>query len=388
MRSLVVALIPAVLVVVATTFVPVPFVAMTPGPTTNVYSTITVEDTQREHDESFSTSSIAENEACRVSGEATTTEKASDEPVDKDLGSETNEIPVVKINGVDSFETPGELHMTTVSVYDRLGLGEALRFWWDNKSQLVPRDRVFPPGKPKEQVSEENHLDLIGSSDSAIAAAMDYLGKDLVVEVGAIIAGSAAECMLQPGDQLTEIRGQQIKDTSDVREAMDGATKGQQIAIEFVRGGRTMEQTVTLGGDESDPDSDRGLLGIFMAQQPPAPLGIDINVDGNVGGPSAGLIFSLAIVDKLSKEEIVGDRKVAGTGVITVDGEVKPIGGIHQKMLAARDAGFDAFLIPQGNCEEALAEPVENLNLIKVDSLRTAVEALGEEKDSPKIPRC
>ena len=130
--------------------------------------------------------------------------------------------------------------------------------------------------------------------------------------------------------------------------------------------------TITLG---SNPDRDYGYLGVSVLDAPWAPFTIDFNL-ANIGGPSAGLMFSLAVIDKLTTGDLNGSKFVAGTGTIDTDGKVGPIGGITHKMQAAHDAGATVFLVPAENCDEARTGQQDGLELVKVGTLVQAVDAL------------
>jgi PDZ domain-containing protein len=128
-------------------------------------------------------------------------------------------------------------------------------------------------------------------------------------------------------------------------------------------------------------------VGVSVLTVPWAPFSIDFNL-ANIGGPSAGLMFSLAVVDKLTTGDLNGSKFVAGTGSIALDGAVGPIGGITHKMLAAREAGATVFLVPADNCAEAVTDPQDGLEMVKVESLESAVNALQTLSAGGEPPRC
>jgi PDZ domain-containing protein len=139
-----------------------------------------------------------------------------------------------------------------------------------------------------------------------------------------------------------------------------------------------------LGGN---PDRKYGFVGVSVTDAPWAPFAVDFNL-ANVGGPSAGLMFSLAVIDKLTTGNLVASKFVAGTGTIKPDGEVGRIGGIVHKMTAARDAGATVFLVPAENCYEANSDKVAGLELVKVANLGGAVEALHTVTSGGQPPSC
>lgn len=98
-----------------------------------------------------------------------------------------------------------------------------------------------------------------------------------------------------------------------------------------------------------NPHTGKGLLGVILVSVPADGATIEYNLE-DIGGPSAGLMFTLAVVDKLSPGELTGGKFIAGTGTISESGEVGPIGGITHKIRAAKDAGAEVFLTPAANC--------------------------------------
>ncbi|MGH3670280.1 MAG: S16 family serine protease, partial [Pseudonocardiaceae bacterium] len=108
----------------------------------------------------------------------------------------------------------------------------------------------------------------------------------------------------------------------------------------------------------------------------------------DVGGPSAGLMFALAIVDKLTPGALAGNIFVAGTGTIVPAGQVGSIGGIPLKMISAREAGATVFLVPAGNCAEAVQHVPAGLRLVRVNTLTDAVHALDQLRGGQQPPHC
>ncbi len=132
------------------------------------------------------------------------------------------------------------------------------------------------------------------------------------------------------------------------------------------------------------------LLGVLIDPKYTFPIQVDIKIE-NIGGPSAGMMFSLGIIDKLTPGPMTGGKKIAGTGTIDSSGQVGPIGGIQQKLVGARDAGAAWFLAPADNCREVVGQVPEGLRVVKVSTLRearVAVEAIGEGKDTSGLPTC
>jgi len=157
------------------------------------------------------------------------------------------------------------------------------------------------------------------------------------------------------------------------------------VALDYRRrNGDLGTATITMG---KHPDKDQGYLGIGVLDAPWAPFTVDFNL-ANIGGPSAGLMFSLAVVDKLTTGDLNDGKFVAGTGTITGDGKVGPIGGITHKMLAAQEAGATIFMVPAENCEEAKTAHEDGLELIRVETLDQAVAALQTLSAGGERPHC
>lgn len=347
LSTLLAALVPAVLLLVLATSATVPLVSMGPGPT---YDTL---------------------------GEA---------EVARDGRVET--VPVIQVTGRRADETTGSLRMTTVAVRDRLTLVDAMRFWLDPEQVVVPRDQVFPPDRSEDEVKESNTAEMVGSENSAEAAAYRYLGIPMHPRVEDVLPGGAADGRLRAGDVLRSVDGVRVADAEALVEQVGAHGPGDAVRLEFSRDGRDETTTVTLRPPEDGGDPGKGRLGILVGDTPADGTDVEISIDPKVGGPSAGLILAIAIVDKLSPGEETGGATIAGSGTITADGEVGPIGGIRHKLRAARAAGATEFLVPAANCAEAVQDPPDGIRLIEVSTLEGALEALSAATSGGEPPTC
>ncbi|WP_072752439.1 YlbL family protein [Rhodococcus maanshanensis] len=293
--------------------------------------------------------------------------------------------PVVEIEGTEIDPTSGNLNMTTVSVRDGLNIFEAFGNWISGRYGLVPRAEVYPPDKSKDEVKQENEADFAQSEDSAELAALHYLDLPVALEVVDVAKDGPAKDALRPGDQLLAINGAQVQTVGEVQRAVAELDPGSEVSVLLRRDGQEMTVPVTLG--ERPGATDHGYLGITPQEKPEVPFTVEFNL-AEVGGPSAGLMFTLAVIDKLSSGELSGGGFVAGTGTIDSDGEVGPIGGIPYKLLAAREAGATTFLVPSKNCDEARQRVPEGLRLVKVDNLDGAVSALESLNTGGDAPAC
>ena len=192
--------------------------------------------------------------------------------------------------------------------------------------------------------------------------------------------GGAAEGALEEGDVLRTIDGDEVDRPETLQRTVAGHAPGDRVVLDVVRDGEPREIEVELGGHPDDEN--RAFLGIGMAAQPTGDVEVEYNVSG-VGGPSAGLMLSLAVVDKLSPGDLTEGRHIAGTGSIDGVGVVGPIGGITHKIAAAREDGAEVFLVPTDNCSEALTADAGDMKLISVGTLDAAVDALGDPNAAP-----
>ncbi|RJO79891.1 PDZ domain-containing protein [Nocardia panacis] len=330
------ALIPIVVLGVGGSMVTVPFVALGPGPTVNT------------------------------------------------LG-EVQDKQVVDVRGVPLDPTSGHLNMTTVSVRDGLSIFEAFGFWLSGEHGLVPRAEVYPPNKSREEIDRSNQQDFSDSESNAEMAVMRYLHLPTAVLVRKVTEDGPAKDALRVGDQFVSVNGAPINAPKDVVGAVSAQPPGSQVAIVVLRDNQEQTVSVALGARPGDPG--KGYLGINTGEGARQPMQVTFNL-ADIGGPSAGLMFSLALIDKLTPGELDGGKFVAGTGTIDQEGKVGPIGGIQYKMIAARDAGAETFLVPAGNCNEARARTPDGLRLVKVDNLEGAVKSLDDLNAGRDVVGC
>ncbi|GAA1349577.1 YlbL family protein [Saccharothrix algeriensis] len=291
---------------------------------------------------------------------------------------------VVQVDGQETFPTKGSLTMTTVSLTDDVSLFGALGLWVSGRYALAPRDEFFRPGESEQQVRDQNVKAFQDSQTSAEVAALRYLGYPMKVVAAEITENSAADDVIQPDDRLLAVNGKEIGSYEDVRAALENTRPGDQVDITFQRESARQTARITLG---STPDRPTGFLGILPVDRADVPFDIKISL-ADVGGPSAGLLFALSIVDKLTPGELNGGQAVAGTGEINDLGEVGRIGGINFKMVAARESGATTFLVPAGNCDEAKQHAPEGLRLVRVEKLADAVESLKAISEGRDAPSC
>jgi PDZ domain-containing protein len=279
----------------------------------------------------------------------------------------------------------GHLNMTTISISDGITLFESLGLWASGRFALAPREDYFPPDQTVEQVEAQNAQAFRDSQSAAEIAALRYLNYPNVVYVGDIANDSPSSGILQPQDRIIDLDGTPITDFASLQAALAPTSPGQTVSVTVDRDGQNVTEKVTLGSNPAV--GSQGVLGVGAVQRPTAPFGITISLE-RIGGPSAGLMFTLGIIDRLSGQDLTGGQFIAGTGTIDPDGNVGPIGGILLKMIAAREAGARVFLVPADNCAEALTQVPDGLQLVKVATLDDATSALATLRAGGTPPGC
>lgn len=297
---------------------------------------------------------------------------------------------LISITGAPTYQPKGTLDMTTVSVYGGpgrpLSLPQVLQAWLSRRQAVVPQDQVFPPGQSSQQVDTENAAEMSSSQESATAAGLREAGF-IVPETVTIaeVAGSApAAAVLRAGDVITGINGAATLDSAAVRAKVSALKPGEPLTVQVLRGASTVQVRTTTTSQDG-----RTILGVGLDPTFRFPVEVKF-ATRDVGGPSAGLMFSLGIYDLLTKGELTGGQKIAGTGTIDSAGNVGPIGGIAQKLVGARSAGATWFLAPAGNCDEVVGNVPAGLQVVRVASLheaRLAVQAIAAGTGAT-LPAC
>jgi PDZ domain-containing protein len=224
---------------------------------------------------------------------------------------------------------------------------------------------------------------MVQSQNDATTAALHELGIPSKTAVGSVTKGAPADGKLLPGDVLTTVDGHPVTDAASLRSLISTRKPGQDVVIGYTRKGVPGTATLTTASSGETPP--RAIIGIAPSQV--STVKVDIRLQ-DVGGPSAGLMFALGIIEKLGPESLTGGRTIAGTGEITADGKVGAIGGIAQKMRGARAEKATVFLSPAQNCDEARANKPSGLTLVKVSTLKDALAALATLRAGGTPPSC
>lgn len=270
------------------------------------------------------------------------------------------------ISADTEYPSEGELRLTTVRVKQSVTLAQALRYWLSNEYAIIPRDLVYPPGESEEDIAEEQQADWAESQSNAEQAALGYLGEPATIEVVSDSGGLVA------GDVVTAVNGTAVTSLQDLADYADSET-----TVTVTRAGAAIEVPGVLLG-EADLQSTHD-----------DPYGIDIDTEAlDIGGPSAGLIFALGIVDRVTEGDLTDGKIIAGTGEIDPEGIVGPIGGIQQKITGSADAGADVFLAPAANCSDAVTVSPDDMTIVKVETLEDAVSALESLAAGGEVTTC
>ena len=297
--------------------------------------------------------------------------------------------PVIRVIGRPTFADTGHLNMTTISVVTHLTLAQALRGWFQHDLAVVPRDVIYPPSQSEKQVQAEDQAAMRESQNSATTAALRELGVPgkVHVLVDKVETGAPATGRLRSGDELVSVDGSTVTDAKQLRLLIGERKPGEPVQIAYVRGGKTAQQTLTTAATSAKDGAIRPVIGVQTRERTDYPITVKISLT-DVGGPSAGLMFALGILDMLEPGSLTNGRFIAGTGTIDDNGKVGPIGGIQQKLVGAHNKGATVFLVPAANCAEALSGPPKGLRLIKVGTLKAALGELHKLAAGARTTPC
>ncbi|SDT76855.1 YlbL family protein [Actinoplanes derwentensis] len=287
------------------------------------------------------------------------------------LGS-SNGTEVIKVTKGETSSSAGQLRLTTVNVQSQVELVWAIRGWLSDSDAVVPRELIYPPDQSEKQVQAQNAQEWKESQTSAETVALRELGYPVQVYVRNVTAGGAADGSLKADDVITAVDGTAITKAGQVTELVRAKPAGTELTISYDRAGTAGTTRIAA---KADPKDGTPRIGIEIDTKQPHPFDINIDLD-KIGGPSAGLMFSLGIIDKLRPADLTGGKVIAGTGTIDDDGNVGPIGGIPQKLNGAKRDGATLFLVPKDNCAEALRNPVPGLTMAEVATVDDALTAL------------
>jgi Lon-like protease len=305
------------------------------------------------------------------------------------LGKDSSGKPLITISGRASYPTNGHLNMVTVSYQgcqgDRFNIFTALVAWLNPHQAVVPESEICPAGQTQKETQQQDTQEMTSSQQTATAAALTELHIPYSTQVVVVRAdkGMPAYGVLKAGDVITAVNGKPVTGQASLTSMITSHPAGTTLTVTVIRNGQSKQ--VKVGTSES---GGHPVMGVEITGRYKFPFDVTISV-GDIGGPSAGLMFALGIIDKLTKDNLTGGKFIAGTGEIEASGKVDAIGGIQQKMVGARNAGATVFLTPAPNCADTRGAVPAGLRLVKVSTLSQAVDYLQALKTgSGSVPSC
>lgn len=294
--------------------------------------------------------------------------------------------PLLKVDGVQTYPHAGSFMFTTVSVTPVNGW-ELLRSWFDSRDVMVPSEQITGD-QPPEEVKRVNDALMENSKTVATVVALRRLGYTATpsgsgAEVVSVADGKPAAGVLQPDDVITAVDGAPVRTVQDATSLLGGHHPGDTVALSVRRGDDATDDVEVTMAQRSPEEPDKAVVGVTLQTadfKVETPFPIEITTQG-IGGPSAGLAYTLAIIDDLTPDDLAGGAKVAATGEIEPDGSVGPIGGIKQKVYSVEDAGADIFLVPTANYADA-AEVATKVEVVPVANVDEALAALEQHKSA------
>ncbi len=298
---------------------------------------------------------------------------------------------VLNVSGAQSQKTSGELRLTTVAVQGAPGssvrLPAVFAAWFNSSESVAPVEALYPDTDDAEGTRLMNTVQMSTSQQEAVAVALREQGITYTKNVGVsgVRTDGPAHGIVEAGDIVLSVNG---KTATSVEEyvAIAGATPpGSDVTMKVKRKGK--ERTLSV---PTKQEGGRSVMGIVLSEGFEFPVKVNLAVEG-IGGPSAGLMFSLGIYDDMTPGDLTGGKKIAGTGTITEAGEVGPIGGIRQKLVGAKSDGAAFFLAPKDNCSEVAGHVPDGLNVVAVstfDDAKDAVEHIASKGSTTGLPTC
>lgn len=290
-------------------------------------------------------------------------------------------VSLISVDGAETYPVKGNLYMLTVSQQD-LNAYDLVAAWADPTVDVLDRAVVRPVGQSPEEYQRVAQRDMLESKNTAILVALERLGENVVyrgegVEVATILEGTPADGTLQVGDVITAIDGNRVSLARDAITQITSHGIGETIVLTVQRDGSPLDVPITL--IEHTQEKGRPMVGFGAVTHNLTyefPFQVDID-STNIGGPSAGMMYTLAVIDLLTPDDITKGHRIAGTGTIASDGTVGPIGGVRQKAEGAEAAGAEYLLVPEANYQEALTADVTGMQIVPVSNVDDALSFLS-----------
>ena len=304
------------------------------------------------------------------------------------LGKDSAGRPLITISGHPTYPVNGHLNLVTVSYQgcqgNRFNIFTALVAWLNPHQAVVPESEICPAGQTQKQTQEQDTQEMTSSQQTATAAALTELHIPYSTQVVVVNPeqGFPAYGVLKAGDVITAVDGKPVTSQAGLSKLVYAHPAGSTLTLTITRDGQSHQVQVGTRQSGGHP-----VMGVQITEEYKFPFQVTISV-GDIGGPSAGMMFALGIIDKLTKTNLTAGRFIAGTGEIEPSGKVDPIGGIQQKMVGARNAGATIFLTPAANCADAKSAVPAGMRLVKVSTLNQAVTYLEALKAGHSAPSC
>lgn len=315
----------------------------------------------------------------------------------EDVGS------MVKVNNPDVAEGSVLMLTTVRQLYPNWFMYVVARF--NSEWDIYVEKDLHPNGESRADYNERQAIVMLSSQSNALQAAykvaeipyeLDYQG----VVINSVIKGMPAEGVLKVGDVIVEFDGKKISRSDEVFAWVEGKKVGDKVEIGYMRGEELLHTAIVMGDYALLPNSkgvvEKGVevhpgLGIspvdfaeIRAENPERQVTMDVE---DIGGPSAGLIFTMEIYDQLTPGDLTKGYRIAGTGTISPDGTVGPIGGVQHKIVAAEHEDTDIFFVPNENAKDAIARAAELDIDMKIVPVATVQDALDYLRDIPIITK-
>jgi PDZ domain-containing protein len=309
---------------------------------------------------------------------------------------------IIDVSGHPTYRDEGGLRLVTVyeTSYDnKVSLLHSLQAWADPDEDVYPFDAVYPKDTTQKAVHEQSAAQMASSQDDAIAAALRALGISYGttqrVAVAAVDDTGPAHDLVHTGDLIVSVDGTAVGTPDQLVDQVRDRPPGSKVALTVDRDGDQKSVTVTtarLGDQCKQAEQSRIGVSVSSVNRYRFPFDVRLHLADNIGGPSAGLMFALGVYDVLTPGSLTDGKVIAGTGEIDAQGKVGAIGGVQQKIAGAQHDGARLFLVPAGNCAEAVHAhyDADKIRLVRVTSLSDALSALKTWTSDPgaELPGC
>lgn len=303
---------------------------------------------------------------------------------------------IIRVTGHEVYRDKGALRLTTIvptGPSEKVSIPQMVLAWIDPDRAVYPRRTLYGNKDTRQSVQQQSAAQMASSQDNAVASALGALHIPFTTKVGiaAVEPGGPSDGKLEPGDVVVSVNGKDVTGVSEVTEAIRPLPVGSPVVMTVRRDDHLQRVNLVTTAAPDDPKASAIRVSIQAAGYR-FPFKVELKLDQNIGGPSAGMMFALGIYDVLTPGSLTDGKTIAGTGEIDGEGHVSPIGGIQQKLVGAQSDGAKLFLVPADNCAEALGGHYDpkKMRLVKVTNLDDAVKDVQAWVKDPKasLPRC